>query len=150
MEGEGCGRVVGLLRCNIAAQLGNPAEAGQRQGKLNMSGHARTRDMGTSPSVFVEAHIKGRPKKKRASPSKSRKMLLLGMVESTWRTLPVGEKIAWVKEVKDIEEERRRSPLSMAAAAPPGPWQARPWCPPPCRRPRPTRSSRTRSMGSLI
>ena len=86
-----------------------------------MSGHARTRDMGTSPSVFVEAHIKGRPKKKRASPSKSRKMLLPGMVELTWRTLPVSEKIAWVKEVKDIEEERRRSPLSMAAAAPPGP-----------------------------
>ena len=63
------------------------------------------------------------------SPSKSRKMLLPGMVESTWRTLPVGEKIAWVKEVKEslaklevkIDEERRRSPFSMAAAAPPGP-----------------------------
>ena len=115
-------------------QLSSARKSSRGRAKARQAQHvwARThaRDMGTSPSVFVEAHIKGRPKKKRASPSKSRKMLLPGMVELTWRTLPVSEKIAWVKEVKDIEEERRRSPLSMAAAAPPGP--------------------RTRTTGSLI
>ena len=113
-------------------QLSSARKSSRGRAKARQAQHvwARThaRDMGTSPSVFVEAHIK----KKRASPSKSRKNRCCCLAWSrrwTWRTLPVGEKIAWVKEVKDIlaklevkiEEERRRSPLSMAAVAPLGP-----------------------------